>query len=472
MKTFVPIMMAAVLFATNAPAAEKPLSNNQGHPIEMGFSDAFDKRFYESKYFGITVLGATVVAAGAFSYFTAGAGAPTAATGVSTVASWVGGGGAGSYMAGLSTIGGAFGGNAMVGAAILNGVSIATIGGGSTFVTLSATQKALAIASVSATMLDGVAIFDGPRTSELNYRIALPIPNNIGSTELREHAKKLGKLRKHERQLGEEMDTLVADRLKAKEAGKSPEKGASTKKLASAESKLRETRQERTRLEKEIVSRAQRATKGGISTEDRILLAVLAKNLGKSDLFAGMVGNVSTDNAKDAGYVYYLKAVAKVEKNQLDDAKQLLEKSSIHNPYAIEPAILRVNIAGSRGFNANKDEILDIVSRTEKRFDSKKYATPYSLVSLYYRLGTFGLANKDYVLAEAQFIQALGKRSMWEKYGPKDKIDSMINTGLANALYGQGRKDEAIKIVDKLLKRAEDGQARELVCAQFVGPCA
>ena len=325
MRTCITVMMAAVFFASNGLAAEKPVTSDRRAPMEMGFSDVFDKKFYEKKSFGVAVLGATIVAAGAFSYFTAGAGAPTAATGVSTVASWVGEGGAGSYMAGLSTIGSAFGGNAMLGAAILNGVSIATIGGGSTFASLSASQKALAMASVSATMLDGVAIMNGTGTSALTYRIALPTPKNLGSKELRVQADELRNLGKEERKLGEKMDELVADRLKAKEAGKTPEKGASSKKLADAESKLSETREKRTQLEKKIVNRAQNAIKGSSSAEDRILLAVLAKNLGKSDLFAELVGKVSTDNAKDAGYVYYLKSVAKIEKNQIDDAKQLLK---------------------------------------------------------------------------------------------------------------------------------------------------
>jgi len=464
-------MIGMVLFATNSIATESQADRSNAQALKMGFSEVFDKKFYEKKYFGIAVLGATVVTAGAVSYFTAGAGAPTAATGVSTVASWVGGGGAGSYMAGLSTIGSAFGGNAMLGAGILNGVSIATIGGGSTFTSLSAAHKAMAMASVSATMLDGVAIMNGTETSALNYRIALPTPKNLGSKELRQRADELRNLGKEERKLGEKMDEFVADRLKAKEAGKSPEKGASSKKLADAESKLRETREKRAQLEKEIVNRARSAIKGSGSAEDRVLLSVLSKNLGKSDLFAELIGKVSTENAKDAGYVYYLKAVAKIEKNQIDDAKQLLEKSSIHNPYAIEPPILRVNIAGSRGFDANKGEILDIVSRAEKMFDTEKYSTPFSLVSLYYRVGTLALRNKDFSLAEAQFRKALENRSLWEKFGPKDDFDGMIKTGLANALYGQERKDEAMNIVDKLLKKAKDGRARDVVCAQFMGRC-
>lgn len=111
------------------------------------------------------VTGTAIVAAGTFTYFTAGAGAPAAATGVSTVASWVAGGGAGSYMAGLSTIGGWFGGNAMLGSAILNGISLGTAGG-MVVGALSAGQKALALGATAATAMDGIAIISRPETQQ------------------------------------------------------------------------------------------------------------------------------------------------------------------------------------------------------------------------------------------------------------------------------------------------------------------
>lgn len=468
LKHIVPLMMAAVLFSSNGLAADKSVASDGARPLTMGFSDAFDKKFYEKKNFGIALLGASVVVAGAASYFTAGAGAPVAATGVSTVASWVGGGGAGSYMAGLSTIGSAFGGNAMVGAAILNGVSIATIGGGPVIASMSAAQKGLAMFSISATMLDGVAVFNGKDTEALHYRVALPIPDDIGSKELRQQAEKLRKLGVEERKLGEKMDDIFEDRLKAQKAGKDSTNAA--KKLADAESKLRETKARRVQLEKDIETRARSALKQNVSAEDRVLLAVLAKNLGKTSLFADLIERVQTEGANDAGYVYYLRAVAKIEKNQIKESLRLLEDSSRRNPYAIEPTILEVNILG-REFAQRKERILNIVSSIEKSFDSDKYSTPFSLVSLHYRVGTLSLIHKDYSLAEMQFNAALKKRSLWEKYGLRNEFDSMIKVGLANALYGQNRKDEAMTIVAKLLKNAKEGQARDVVCAQFMGRC-
>lgn len=470
-KCAVPAIFFTLMLASNCAAAEKLAVIDHAPALKLGFSDVFDKKFYEKKSFGLVVLGTTVVVGGAVSYATAGAGAPTALTGVSTVASWVGGGGAGSYMAGLSTIGSVFGGNAMLGAAMLNGISMATIGGGAGFSTLTATQKALAITSVSASMLDGVAVVAGPETKTLNYQVALSIPRGIGSKDLRKQAEKLRKLGKDERELGEKIDELYEDQRKAQKEGMSLNKEKAKEKLNKAEAKLRETKNERAQLEKLVASRASDAIKKNEPPEDIVLLSVLAKNLGKSDVFEKLMAKMVTDNAKDAGYVYYLQAVAQIQRRKIDSAKDLLEKSSMHDPYAIEPSILRVNILGHQGFNANKNEVLDIVARAEKNFDSEKYVTPFSMVSLYYRVGTLALINKDYGLAETQFKNALDARSVWEKYGLNKKFESMLQTGLANAFFGQGRSDEAQAIIDKILKKAKDGRAREVICAQYMGRC-
>jgi hypothetical protein len=69
-----------------------PLAAAASDDTDLGFESAFPRKIYQKKYFGLAFTGVTVVAAGALTYFTAGAGAPAAATGVSTVASWVAGG--------------------------------------------------------------------------------------------------------------------------------------------------------------------------------------------------------------------------------------------------------------------------------------------------------------------------------------------------------------------------------------------
>jgi hypothetical protein len=133
------LLILASLASAAAPAIAAADDN------DLGFKAAFYRPIHKKTSFGLLVTGTTIVAAGTFTYFTAGAGAPPAAAGVGTVASWVAGGGAGSYMAGASIVGGWFGGNAMLGAAVLNGFSLGTVGAAGSWGALSAGQKVLAV---------------------------------------------------------------------------------------------------------------------------------------------------------------------------------------------------------------------------------------------------------------------------------------------------------------------------------------
>ena len=459
-------MVGMVLFATTSVATANQAEKSNPQALKMGFSDVFDRKFYEKKYFGIAITGASIALAGAYSYFTAGAGAPSAAAGVSTVASWVGGGGAGSYMAGLSTIGGVFGGNAMVGAAILNGISLGTIGGGAAFSTLPRYGQAMVLTNVSATMLDGYSAFSDPKTKSLEYRVALAIPKSIGSKGMQAFVTELRDLVAEERDLGKKLDQLAEKHVTESGSSKSSES------MKEAEGKLLAARESRKILEGKVIALAERAAKVGDTGEDLVLLAVLSKNLGRSDLFAQLIRKVSTKSVKDAGYVDYLNAVSKIEEKKLEDATELLKQSWTRNPYAIEPPILLVNILGQKNFVGNEEKILETMARTEKRFDGDKYITPFSLVSMHYRIGTLALQHKKFSQAEAQFNRAHDRRSVWKKHIASDDFDNMIDIGRANAVYGQGRKAEATDLMEKILKRTKDARSRESICAQYIGECA
>ena len=265
----------------------------------LSFEDAFPKPFYKTSYFGPVLTGATIVLAGGFTYFTAGAGAPVAATGVSSVAAWLGGGGAGSYMAGLSTLGGWFGGNAVLGSAILNGISIGVTGGGAAFATLPAIAKVGVMASVTATALDGVAVFQKPETKNLSYRIRVAVPDEMGSKGVRTLTRELNAVEvKLIKELGEKSDIAYIRLQKEKDA------------LLS----------DGVRIGRTILN------KGG-SNEDRIVLAILSKNAGHPELFTKLVNSIPAGKMKDSGYVDYLKAVDFIERGNTGKSINLLRKS-------------------------------------------------------------------------------------------------------------------------------------------------
>ena len=112
-------------------------------PKILRFEEVYHKAFWKNDAVFWSAIAVASAGAAAVTVYTAGTGAPAAGAGVSYVASQlVAGGGAGSYMAGLSTVGAWFGGNAITGAAILNATSAAILGYGG---------EAMAIKGISVT---------------------------------------------------------------------------------------------------------------------------------------------------------------------------------------------------------------------------------------------------------------------------------------------------------------------------------
>jgi tetratricopeptide (TPR) repeat protein len=414
---------------------------NMNTTISLSFQNVFPKPIYKKSYFGLVILSSAIISASAFSYLTAGAGAPVAAAGVSSVASWAAGGGAGSYMAGLSTIGGWFGGNAMLGSAILNGISIGVTGGGAAFATLPAVAKVGVMASVTASALDGVFAFQKPETKNIYYKVRLTLPKNLGGKEVQRLTQEIYKV---------EEQILQSD----------PDKDKKT--YLALEDKKKA-------LDTEGVAQGSFALKVGGTTEDLMMLAIISKNAGRSDLFEKLLNMISTRNIEDTGYIDYLKAVAKLERGDTKTATTLLRKSWRLNPYAIEQPLLLINILGREKFETQEKEIRAIVEKATNDFDSDKYDPGYSLVSLNYRLATMYLLKKKYALAQSNYEKAYDELSLVQKYVGNKSIKNIIRLGIANAMYGQNNKSEARKLLEKILSDAKSDTERSLIRAQYAG---
>lgn len=407
----------------------------------LGFHTVFPKPIYQKSYFGFALTGAAIVVGGALTYFTAGAGAPVAGWGVGGVASWVGGGGAGSYMAGLSTVGGWFGGNAMLGSAILNGISIGVAGSGTSFASLTAIGKVGVMAAVTASALDGVILFQNPKTKNLSYRIRLTVPQEIGSKGVRELAKQL-----------RDAEASLLDAAAGKD-----EKSYGT--LYGRKKYLLNW----------AVTKGQAALKKGASNEDLMVLGIVANNANEFDLFDKLVKKIQVLKVDDTGYVDYLKSVAAIERGDAETATNLLWKSWRLNPYAVEQPLLLVNILGHEKFEAREEEIRTIVEKATKDFDSDKYAPSYSLVSLDYRLATMYLIHKKYALAETYYEKAYDKLAMLQKHLGDKSMKKAIRMGIANAMYGQNRKAEAKQLLEKILKDAKTNDETSFLRSQYAG---
>lgn len=414
------------------------------HLEDIDFKHIYPKAFYKKSYFGFVVTGAAVVGAGAFTYFTAGVGAPAAATGASTVATWVAGGGVGSYMAGLSTIGSWFGGNAILGAAILNGISIGTIGGGaSTFAALSILGKAGVMASVTAMSLDGVAYFANPTTKNLEYRVKVTIPKNLGSRDTR-------KL----------VDNLYDTKEKIQEALEDGD-GIKQKAFFDLNNKYK----------KNGIELLKNKLYETDNQEDLIVLSIIAWNNSEYELFDEAINKIDTSNLDNTSFLNYLQALQALSKGNIESSLAHLDNSIDENPYAIEPVILYINILGNQDFIKNEPKIESLVKGAEEHYDSDKYTTGYTLTGIYYRTATFYFTNKRYVKAKQYYEKAYDELGFLQKHFFGKQLRHIIQLGIANSLYAQNKKISAYHKYKDILEDIdeEDTNERNNIEQQYLG---
>lgn len=415
--------------------ANKAMFWKNKHLKKVDFSHIYPKKIYKKSYFGFVITGAAVVGAGAFTYFTAGAGAPAAATGTSVVAAWVAGGGVGSYMAGLSAIGSWFGGNAILGAAILNGISIGTIGGGaSTFAALSVIGKVGVMASVTAMSLDGVAYFSNPTTKNLEYKVKVTIPKNLGSKDTR-------KLVENIYNTVDEINNALED-------------GDGSKQKALFELK-RQYNKDGLKLLKHKLTISD-------NQEDLLVLSIIAWNSSEYELFDKAISQINSENLDNAGFLNYLYALQSLVKGNSQRTLAYLDNAIDENPYAIEPIILYINILGNGDFIKNESKIESLVKNARENYDSDKYSTGYTLTGVYYRTATFYFNNKRYVKAEQYYKKALDELGFLQKHFFGKQLKHTIQLGIANSLYSQNKKNEADKVNKEILNDIDEESTNEL----------
>jgi hypothetical protein len=434
------LIAAAALVLLVAPPSSQGFWGDDGK-ADLSFHGVFPQALHKKSYFGWVILGTSIVAGAAISYATAGAGAPAAATGVSTVASAVAGGGAGSYMAGLSMIGGWVGGNAMVGAAILNGISFGLGGGSAAYAGLSTIGKVGVLSSVTATALDGVLVYRPQAATALSYRIRLAVPNNIGSEDVEK--------------LAEAFNENDENILKA---------GA--KKDKDEWAVANDARKE---LVAKALSKGEDARRIGASPEDLLVLGLLNKNAGNAKLGDALIAKIPQADLSGAGYLDYLKAVIEVEHGRLSMAKALLRQARRSDQYAIEPALLLINILGHQDFQKNKFEIIGIVEKTKDTFDNDKYQTGYGMLAINYRVASMYFNAKKYQEAQWWYEAAYKSIPFTQKHFGDQRVRNLVRLGIANSLHGQGKIAEANQVMNETLNDADDYDEKQSLLVQYAG---
>lgn len=411
------------------------------HLESIDYESVYRKKIYEKSYFGLAITGASIIGAGAFSYFTAGTGAPVAATGVSTVASWVAGGGSGSYMAGLSTIGGYFGGNAILGASILNGISLGTVGAGTSYASLSLLGKVSIFTAISASSLDGVFYFSNPETNKLEYKIKVSVPKELGSKNTRDLVNDIYKTNDEFNQAVENNDPLRQKHF--------------------AEIKEANNKYALDLLEYFLNNQEN-------NQEDLLVLGIIAWNNGKYEQFSNAMNKINKSKLNNTSFYNYLMALSDLVNGKLEESKLKLQNSIDENKFAIEPVILYINILANEDFTKNENKILEYAQSIKENFDNDKYATEYSLVSVYYRLATNYFNNKRYAKAKEYYEKAYEELNIYQTYFAKS-LKHTVQLGIANSLYMDSKIDNSKKIYEQILNDISNEEEKNRIKSQYLG---
>lgn len=182
-----------------------------------------------------------------------------------------------------------------------------------------------------------------------------------------------------------------------------------------------------------------------------------------------LIAAVPTSELSGSGYLNYLKAVIAVEKGNVEGAKQLIADVRKSDPYAIEPALLMVNLLGHRDFMKNNDEITKIADEVENNFDDDKYKTPYGLLALKYRIAHLYFRSEKYDEAEAWFDDAYREVPLTQKYLGNQQVANSVRLGKANSLHLQGNNTDADQLMNEILDDAGSFEEKMNLLVQYVG---
>jgi hypothetical protein len=203
---------------------------------------------------------------------------------------------------------------------------------------------------------------------------------------------------------------------------------------------------------------------------DRLVLGVLCKNSGHSDVGDPLIKSIPAARAgTNVGYLGYLKAVIDAENGRIAAAETRLRAVRILDPYAIEPNLLLVNFLGQKSFRTHSKEIVDIANKTAEAYDRDTYATQYGLLAIRYRIGSQYLASNQCPQAEEWFRKANDSLPTLQKYFAGTQIRNLVELGVANAKHCQGHVDDANGMMNEILNRAEDYDAKQALLAQYRG---
>ncbi len=463
--------------------AEKA-SNLLADSKELRFEYVYKIPFWKNDTVFWSAIAVASAGAAAFTVYTAGTGAPAAGTGVSYVASQlIAGGGAGSYMSGLSTLGGWVGGNAITGAAILNATSAATLGFGGEAMAMKGITATTKLVLASATKFGdfGFMYLSLKEKSKATQIIQIIPAGNFGTGEveklfirLKDGKDKLTTVLASNKETQTQLNNSFnqAKAVIVEEYTSQPklkiimvkhltqlnelnDKIIEQKKVAQAENLgnsynmiIEETRE----MIDNYLNNKESSIKGARS--DAIMGAILLHSLGYKQDFVKYIKQFKTINQTES-FLLYLKSVAYLFDKDFELAKQYAIQSMDSEPEAIEPImILIMALEGlDQHLQAFEMEIL-----FQEKFDDDHYETPNSLITAYNLLGD--IANDHQLPQTAAKFHKKAFDNMSYLFSKTDE-KAFICLKIANDYHMFGSKRQATEYYEKAIGYVKDDNLKQ-----------
>ncbi|MDM8561044.1 tetratricopeptide repeat protein [Candidatus Parabeggiatoa sp. HSG14] len=452
---------------------------------EMRFEDVYETPFWKNDTVFWSAIAVASAGAAVFTVYTGGTGAPAAGTGVSYVASQlVAGGGAGSYMSGLSTVGAWFGGNAITGAAILNAGSAGILGYGGKAATIkgiSATTK-LVLASTTNFGKFGFMYLSLEEASDATPIIQILPSGDFGTGKVEEllvHLKEannkltevLAKNEETRKQLNVSFNqTITVINEKYQDTMTEHLQTEMVKQLTQLRELNNKIITEKKAIEAEALSKEYKiviqkthemidnylTNKASSSKEmrsDAAMGAVLLHSLGYKKEFANYIKQFKAVDQNES-FLLYLKAIAHLIDKDFKVARQYALQAIDAEPEAIEPVMVLIMALDGLG---QYQQALEVEILLEENFDDNHYETPNSLITAYNLLGDIANAHQLPQTAAKFHKKAFDNMS----YFSDDDEKAFICLKIANDYHVFGSKSQSTEYYKKAISYVEDDNLKQ-----------
>jgi tetratricopeptide (TPR) repeat protein len=288
-----------------------------------------------------------------------------------------------------------------------------------------------------------------PRAGKLHFTVRLNPPANVGSLRVKKIVEEMTDLKERHAKVLKSIKNFY----KEEDITKNPELENISKSFSGLMSDSKNM------LEVGI-------EKNNLPTSDLLVLAIINYGSGEPgaiELFQKAIARLDKGkmNLKKSSYLDYLVAISQLSRHSgvdevnLKAAMNLLTTACATELYAIEPAVLKINLL-SCDFPGTEGRIKMVIDDLRKNFSSNSYKTDMTLIAPFFRVATIYYSNENYSDAKYFYEKALSEVGLLESAFGNPSLKREIRLNIANCDYRLG-------VLESNKKNGDSKKSKELL---------